>query len=71
MIKNESPDTRFHLGELETFQNGIVPSELGFAGNGLTSSTNDIGDINLTTCGDGSAVPMVGTTAPLAQHIRC
>jgi hypothetical protein len=65
VIKNETPDTRFHLGELEAFQNGSVPDDLGVAGSGLTTSTNDIGDGTLVTYGDGNLLPAIGTTTTL------
>lgn len=59
-------DTRFHLGELEAFANGVVPDDAGGASfGGLSTSLNDIGDGTLVTFGDGNILPSVGTTAQL------
>lgn len=64
VLKNETPDTRFHLGELEAFANQTVPDGLGGATfNGQPTSTNDIAAVG--TFGDGVAAPEIGTTTTL------
>ena len=66
ILKNETPDTRFHLGEVEAFAFGIVPDGLGGATfNGQPTSTNDIGNGTLTTFGNGNLFPEIGTTTSL------
>ena len=66
IVKDETPDTRFHLSELEAFENGVVPDGLGGASfGGLATSTNDIGDGTLSTFGDGNLHPTVGTMTAL------
>lgn len=64
IVKNQSSDTRFHLGELEAFASGIVPNNSGGASfGGLTTSTNDISAPG--TFGDGNTYPLLGTTTTL------
>ena len=66
VVKKESPDTRFHLGEIEAFADGIAPNNAGGSTfGGMLTSTNDIGDGTLTTFGDGNAYPVLGTTTTL------
>ena len=69
IVKNDDADTRFHLGEIEAFENGVVPDNAGDAEftqeaqfESKKTSTNDIGDGELTTFGDGVDFPEVGTT---------
>ena len=78
VVKVDDADTRFHLGELEAFENGVVPDDLGGATHGqpnnvegldeMSTSTNDIGGADgefLTTYNDGAEFPEVGTTTSL------
>ena len=78
VVKIDDADTRFHLGELEAFENGVVPDNEGGATHTqpnnvegldeMSTSTNDIGGEGgefLTTYGDGIDYPEVGTTTTL------
>ncbi|MFT5109603.1 MAG: hypothetical protein ACI9UA_005252 [Pseudoalteromonas tetraodonis] len=66
ILKNEMPDTRFHLSEVEAFADEVLPDDLGGATfDGKSTSTNDIGDGTLTTFGDGNIAPAIGTTTAL------
>ena len=75
VVKVDDADTRFHLGELEAFENGVVPDDLGGAEHTQDSqfeskmtSTNDIGGADggfLTTYNDGAVFPEIGTTTNL------
>ena len=48
ITKNELPDTRLHVGELEAFANLVVPNNLGGATfGGQATSTNDITSIGV------------------------
>ena len=44
-IKKGAGDTRFHLGELEAFEAGVVPDEAGAVGRGGATSRNDIAGV--------------------------
>ena len=61
-IKKAAGDTRFHLGELEAFEVGVVPDEAGAAGRGGATSTNDISGVTTFNLTDG---PELGTTQSL------
>ncbi|MGI9239765.1 MAG: hypothetical protein ACR2RV_03130, partial [Verrucomicrobiales bacterium] len=66
ILKNDTADTRFHLGEVEAYSGTTVPDDLGGGVfGGLATSTNDIGDGTLTTFGDGNLYPTLGTTTAL------
>ncbi len=66
VVKKDLDDTRFHLGEVEAFANSGVPDDLGGSEwDGMSTSTNDIGDGTLTTFGDGNFYPELGTTDSL------
>ncbi|MCB1097362.1 MAG: hypothetical protein KDN22_17455, partial [Verrucomicrobiae bacterium] len=65
IVKDDDVDTRFHLGEVEAFEVGVVPNEDGAEFDGQITSTNDIGDGELTTYGDGEFFPDIGTTDAL------
>ncbi|MDA0811066.1 MAG: hypothetical protein O3C21_01545 [Verrucomicrobia bacterium] len=65
IVKNDDGDTRFHLAEVEAFEDGVTPNEDGAEFDGKATSTNDIGDGELTTYGDGELFPDIGTTASL------
>ena len=54
-------NSRFHLGELEAFLNGVTPDDAGGGSyGGMTTSNNDIAD--------GSAVTHVATTTSSLAH---
>ena len=61
-IKKGPGDTRFHLGELEAFEAGVVPDEAGAFGRGGATSTNDIAGVTTFNLTDG---PEIGTTQSL------
>ena len=65
VVKEDDADTRFHLSELEAFEVGVVPNEDGAEFDGKATSSNDIGDGELITYGDGELFPDVGTTEAL------
>lgn len=66
IVKNETPDTRFHLSELEAFAAGVTPNNAGGGTfGGLTTSTNDI--MATGTFGNGNIYPVLGTTTAI-QH---
>jgi hypothetical protein len=66
ILKNETPDTRLHISEVEAFANNLVPDGLGGATfGGMPTSSNDIGNGTLTTYGDGNLHPVLGTTTAL------
>ena len=75
VVKVDDADTRFHLGELEAFENGVAPDDLGGAEHtqeaqfeSKATSTNDIGGADgefLTTYNDGAEIPDIGTTTSL------
>jgi hypothetical protein len=65
IVKNDDADTRFHLSEVEAFEDGVVPNEDGAEFDGRITSTNDIGDGELATYGDGELFPDIGTTETL------
>ncbi len=68
IVKNEVPGTRLHISEVEAFEAGTLPDDLGGGTfGGLSTSTNDIGDGTLTTYGSGNLHPTVGTTSSI-QH---
>ena len=61
-IKKGAGDTRFHLGELEAFEAGVVPDEAGAVGRGGATSRNDIAGVTTFNLTDG---PEIGTTQGL------
>ena len=61
-IQKAAGDTRFHLGEFEAFEAGVVPDEAGAAGRGGATSTNDIAGVTTFNVTDG---PEIGTTQSL------
>ena len=61
-IQKAAGDTRFHLGEFEAFEAGVVPDEAGAAGRGGATSTNDIAGVTTYNVTDG---PEIGTTQSL------
>ncbi len=64
VMKRNTSDTRFHLGELEAFANGVTPNNAGGATfGGLATSTNDVTAAG--TFGDGNLYPTLGTTSAL------
>ncbi|MEZ5325499.1 MAG: hypothetical protein R3F19_10590 [Verrucomicrobiales bacterium] len=65
IVKADEEDTRFHLGEVEAFEDGVTPNGDGPEFDGRATSTNDIGDGELTTYGDGEILPDIGTTDSL------
>ncbi|MGI9243849.1 MAG: PEP-CTERM sorting domain-containing protein [Verrucomicrobiales bacterium] len=70
IVKNETPDTRFHLSEVEAFADGVVPNGLGGATfDGQSTSTNDIGDGSLVAFGVGNNLPTIGTTNMLEHGL--
>ncbi|MFT5408281.1 MAG: hypothetical protein ACI9NC_000989 [Verrucomicrobiales bacterium] len=70
VVKAESPDTRFHLSELEVFTGLAVPDDLGGATfGGFSTSTNDHLDASMVAYGLGNAYPLVGTTTALEHGL--
>ena len=68
ILKNETAETRLHLGELEAFARGVTPNGSGGATfGGMATSTNDIGDGTLSAFGVGNIYPALGTTNSI-QH---
>lgn len=64
IVRNETPDTRFHLSEVEAFSSSTVPDGLGGATfDGLSTSTNDIA--GAVAMGVGNTLPTIGTTSTL------
>lgn len=60
-VSETAGNTRFHLGELEAFLNGVTPNDAGGGSyGGMTTSNNDIAD--------GSAVAHVATTTSSLAH---
>ena len=66
VVKIDDGDTRMHIAEIEAFEVGVTPNEDGFGEwDGLATSTNDVGDGDLTVYGEGEIFPDIGTTADL------
>ena len=64
VLRNQTPDTRFHLSEVEAFASSTVPDNLGGATfGGQATSTNDIA--GAVAVGLGNLYPVIGTTSAL------